>query len=136
MNASHAQFHFHIKNLRVVTLTSRMRGGVFSMSVTVVDDTSLIVIPLQKKLEKDTIRVPRMLSPLPRDPDVRVTGNTITLVMMIGARRAITIKTKILQQRLYMATRRRRSSHRFERRYTDRALWIRKCTGPKGDCYL
>ena len=53
------------------------------MSVTVVDDTSLIVIPLQKKLEKDTIRVPRMLLPLPRDPDVRVTGNTITLVMMI-----------------------------------------------------
>lgn len=70
------------------------------MSVTVVDDTSLIVIPLQKKLEKDTIRVPRMLRPLPRDPDVRVTGNTITLVMMIGARRTITIKTKILQQRV------------------------------------
>ena len=70
------------------------------MSVTVVDDTPRIVIPLQKKLGKDTIRVPRGLSPLPGDPDVRVTGNTITLVMTIGARRAITIKTKILQQRV------------------------------------
>ena len=69
------------------------------MSVTVVD-LGWILIPLQKKLEKDTIRVPSGLELLPGDRNVRVTGNTIMLVMMIAARRAITIKTKILPQRV------------------------------------
>ena len=107
------------------------------MSVTVVD-LGRILIPLQKKLEKDTIRVPSGLELLPGDRNVRVTGNTIILVMMIAARRAITIKCNgamvLSCSSVFpnMVNRdspgRTGSSHRrsssFER--TDRALWIRK----------